>query len=85
MAWRPLLYCFILPIRQLCQFDRKEVLLKPTTGRAVNAKCTVCGLKYKRSYILLNTSFANRAVENSIKSRRFAFIGAREGYQRAYD
>lgn len=77
-------------IASSCRLDNfvsltgKEVLLKPTTGRGVNAKYTVCGLKYKRSYILLNTSFANRAVENSIKSRRFAFIGAREGYQREH-
>lgn len=77
-------------IASSCRLDNfvsltgKEVLLKPTAGRSANAKYAVCGLKYKRSYILLNTSLANRAVENSIKSRRFAFVGARADTQREH-
>lgn len=77
-------------IASSCRLDHfldltgKTVLLKPTTGKTANARYTVYGVRYKRSYILLNSLLANRAVENSINSRRFSFIGARKDYRREF-
>jgi len=67
------------------QLNGKEVLLRPTVGKNAKAKYTVCGFKYRHSYILLNSMLANRAVENSIKTRRFSFVGKRSDIQREHN
>ena len=55
----------------------KKVLLVPTQVPNARTKYALFAVRYRRSYILLNTSMANRAVENSIHSRRFAFLQKR--------
>lgn len=55
----------------------KKVLLVPTQAPNARTQYALFAVKYKRSYILLNTSLANRAMENSIKSRRFSFLKKR--------
>lgn len=55
----------------------KKVLLVPTQASNARTKYALFAVRYRRSYILLNTSMANRAVEYSIHSRRFAFLQKR--------
>ena len=77
-------------IASSCRLDNfldlkgKDVLLMPTLGKNATAKYTVCGVKYKHSYILLNSSLANSAVYHSIDSRRFSFLGKRTDAQREH-
>lgn len=57
--------------------DKKEVLLVPTTSPKSRTQYALFAVPYKRNYIVLNTSMANRAVEASIQRRIFAFLGKR--------
>lgn len=55
----------------------KSVLLVPTQSKNVRTKYALFAIPYKKSYILLNSAMANQAVKNSIRGRRFAFLGKR--------
>lgn len=55
----------------------KRVILMPTKSENTRTRYALFAIPYKRSYILLNTSMANRAVEASIWSRRFSYLGKR--------
>lgn len=55
----------------------KKVLLVPIQSPKSRTKFALYAVRYKRSFILLNTSLANRAIENSIQGRRFSFLGKR--------
>lgn len=56
----------------------KQVLLVPTQAKTARTKFSLFAVPYKRSYILLNTSIANRAIEFNIRNRRFAYLGKRK-------
>lgn len=56
----------------------KMVLLVPIQSLKSRTKFALFAVKYKRSFILLNTSLANRAVEYSLGTRRFSFLGKRK-------
>lgn len=56
----------------------KKVLLVPTQTKNTRTKYALFAVPYKKSYIILNTSMANRAIENSIHSRRFSDLGYRK-------
>lgn len=56
----------------------KRVLLIPTQAPKSRTPFALFAVKFKRSFILLNTSLANRAVEHSLKTRRFSFLGKRK-------
>lgn len=56
----------------------KSVILVPTQSKKARTKYALFAVPYKRNYIVLNTSMANRAVENSIKSRTFSPLGKRK-------
>lgn len=56
----------------------KKVLLVPIQSPKSRTKFALFAVKHKRSFIFLNTSLANRAIENSINSRRFSFLGKRK-------
>ena len=60
------------------QLEGKKVLLIPTRTKNARTPYALLAIPYKQSYILLNTSNANRAVENSIHSRRFSSLGKRK-------
>ena len=70
-------------IASSCRLDNfidlrgKDVLLRRNTGKNSSTRYSVLGVKHKKSYILLNTSWANRAVGSDIHSRRFSFLGKR--------
>lgn len=55
----------------------KQVLLLPTQTPNARTKYALFAVRYKRSYIVVNTSMANRAIEEDIHSRRFSFLGKR--------
>lgn len=55
----------------------KKVLLAPTSTPNARTSYSLYAVPYKRSYIVLNTSMANRAVEASLQKRQFAFLGKR--------
>lgn len=56
----------------------KKVLLIPTETKRAKTKYALFAVPYKRSYILLNPSFANRAVEYNIHNRSFSMLGPRK-------
>lgn len=56
----------------------KKVILIPTMAKDARTQYAVYAVPYKRSYLILNTSMANRAIEASIQSRRFAYLGMRK-------
>lgn len=55
----------------------KPVLITSTISQEVRTKYALVAIPYKQSYLLLNSSLANRAIEGAIKSRRFSFLGKR--------
>lgn len=55
----------------------KKILLAPTRTPNARTSYSLYALPYKRSYIVLNTSMANLAVEASLQRRQFAFLGKR--------
>ena len=59
------------------QLEGEKVLLVPTQTPNSRTPFAVFAVPYKRNYIVLNTSMANRAVEASLTSRRFCFLGKR--------
>ncbi len=60
------------------QLEGKRVLLVPTQTPKARTQYALFAVPYKRNYIILNTSMANRAIEGSVKSRRFAYLGKRD-------
>ena len=59
------------------QLKGKKVILVHTQGKHPRTRYALYAMPYKRNYIVLNTSLSNTAIENSIHSRRFSFLGKR--------
>lgn len=59
------------------QLEGKRVLLVPTKTCNSRTSLALFAVPYKRNYIILNTSIANRAMEYSLRGKRFAFLGKR--------
>ncbi len=59
------------------QLEGRSVLLVPTSERSKTqfALFAVC---YRNSYILLNSSIANRVIDANLHKRRFCFLGKRK-------
>lgn len=64
------------------QLDGKEVLLMPTVAKNSRTSFAVVAVKFKRSYIILNTSYANRLVEYAIQGRKLSYLGKRKACMR---
>lgn len=60
------------------QLEGKRVLLVPTKTVKTRTSMALFAVPYKRNYIILNTSMANRAIESAIHGRRFSFLGHRK-------
>lgn len=60
----------------------KRVLLLPNKSQNTRTQYSLFAVPYKRSYIILNSSMANRAVEFSIFQRHFAFLGKRKSVKK---
>lgn len=77
--------CYVPSSCHLSNFlslENKKVILIPTSSKNTRTHYSLLALPYKRSYILLNYSLANKAIENSIKKRRFSFLGKRSTIQK---
>ncbi len=55
----------------------KQVILVPTQTPGSRTKYALYAIPYKRSFILLNPSIANKAIAESIHRRTFSFLGKR--------
>ena len=64
------------------QLEGKEVLLMPTVAKKARTAFAVVAVKFKRSYIVLNTSYANRLVEYAIQGRKLSYLGKRKACSR---
>ena len=64
------------------QLEGKEVLLLPTVAKKSRTAFAVVAVKFKRSYIVLNTSYANRLVEYAIQGRKLSYLGKRKKWSR---
>ncbi len=60
------------------QLEGKKVLLIPTQAPNSRTQYALFAVPFKRNYIILNTSMANRAIENSIQGKRFSSLGSRK-------
>ncbi|MCD7785259.1 MAG: DNA/RNA nuclease SfsA [Oscillospiraceae bacterium] len=78
-------------IASSCRLDNfidlrgKRVLLLKNKGAKGRTKYSVVGVKYKRSYIILNSSWANKAVGEGFLKRKFSFLGKRKDYRAETD
>lgn len=78
-------------IASSCRLDNfidlrgKSVLLIKNKGTKGRTQYAVIGVKHKRNYIILNTSWANKAIDSSFLKRRFSFLGKRKDYRTEYD
>lgn len=73
--------CYVPSSCHLSNFiklEGKRVLLIPTQSEKSRTPLALFAMPYKRNYIILNSSMANRAIENSIQRRRFSFLGKRK-------
>ncbi len=79
--------CYIPSSCRLSNFVElpgKQVLLQPVKSPNSRTKYSVYALCVRNSQVLLNLSKANRAVEHSIKSRRFSALGKRAHVRKEY-
>ena len=60
------------------QLEGKNVILIPTQTPNSRTPYALFAVPYKRNYIILNTSMANKAIEHSIQGKRFAYLGSRK-------
>lgn len=77
--------CYVPSSCHLSNFlslENKKVILIPTSSKNTRTQYSLLALPYKRSFILLNSSLANKAIENSINKRRFSFLGERKTIQK---
>lgn len=73
--------CYVPSSCHLSNFlklEGKEVLLVPTATPKSRTKYALFAVPYKKNYIILNTSMANKAIEAGIHRRRFHFFGKRK-------
>ena len=60
------------------QLEGKRVILIPTQTPNSRTKYALFAVPFKKNYIVLNTSMANRAVECGLIGRRFSYLGKRK-------
>lgn len=64
------------------ELKNKNVLLKPVATKKSRTNYSVFAVKYKRSYLLLNTSVANNVFFDNLHSRRFSELGTRKSIKK---
>lgn len=55
----------------------KEILLRENQNKNARTRLAVYALKLNRNYLILKTVEANEIINNSIKGRRFSYLGKR--------
>lgn len=66
------------------QLEDKKVLLVPTQTPSSRTKYALFAVPFKKSYIVLNTSMANRTIEGGLQGRRFSYLGKRKEWLKEY-
>ena len=75
--------CYVPSSCHLSNFlnlKNKNVILVKTQTKNSRTEYSLFAVPFKRNFLVLNTSLANKAVENSIASRKFAYMGSRKEY-----
>lgn len=72
-------------IENFMQLRNREVILTEISDKHAKTKFSLLGVRFKQSYILLNSYYANLAIEKSIMKRRFSFLGSRKEIRREYN
>ena len=68
--------CYVPSSCHLSNFlslENKKVILIPTNSKNTRTQYSLLALPYKRSFILLNSSLANKAIENSIYKSKLIY------------
>ena len=60
------------------QLEGRRVLLVPTQTPNSRTKYALFAVPFKKNYIVLNTSMANRAIEDGLRGRRFSWLDKRK-------
>jgi len=79
--------CYVPSSCHLANFlklEGKRVLLRKNSTPKSRTEYALVAMPYKRSYLLLNSSLANRAVEACIHSRRLYFLGKRSSIRKEH-
>ena len=66
------------------QLEGRRVSLVPTQTPSSRTKYALFAVPFKKNYIVLNTSMANRAVECGLIGRRFSYLGKRKEWLKEY-
>jgi len=69
---------FSYRLANFLELEGKPVLVKSNITPNVRTRYALVAMPYKRSYLLLNSSFANRVIEENIHRRRFSFLRKRK-------
>lgn len=72
--------CYVPSSCRLANFlelEGKTVLLRQNSSTKNRTQYALFAVPYRQSYLLLNSSLANRVIETSIFRRRFSFLGKR--------
>lgn len=72
--------CYVPSSCRLANFFElagKSVFVRPTISQGARTQYALIAIPYKQSFILLNSSLANRVIEEDIRGRRFSFLGKR--------
>ena len=79
--------CYVPSSCRLTNFlelKNKQVLLRKNASPKTRTQYALVATPYKRSYLLLNSSLANRIIEDNIHKRRFSFLGKRSQIFKEY-
>ena len=77
--------CYVPSSCRLSNFlelRNREVLLTEVASHQARTHYSLFAIKFKRNYIILNTSIPSRVLQTALKSRRFSSLGTRNTIQR---
>ncbi len=77
--------CYVPSSCRLSNFlelRNREVLLTEVASHQARTHYSLFAIKFKKNYIILNTSIPSRILQTALKSRRFSFLGTRKRIKR---
>lgn len=77
--------CYVPSSSRLSNYitlNGKRVLLTPIKTKAASMKLALVATRWRRSYIILNSSLVNALIENCITGRRFFYLEKRRNIMR---
>lgn len=69
-------------LSKLVSLSNKQVLLQPVELSGTGVKYSLLAVRYRNTYIILNSGLANRIVEHQLSRRFFCALGPREKVRR---